>query len=115
MASVTIIKAPIGEAPLWVREAWIGLQLSTTDKRPRKYLGLLSLSARYGILSTFFYSITGKTITVPGYRVPSRDAIDLLGKVRPDAAAWWHANAANMMKPNRYFVFDTPACEANAR
>jgi hypothetical protein len=109
--AVEIVAAPIGEAPLWVREAWIGLELPLawpSDAQRITVYGVLTMpTSRFGLL---WANLLGRRQRVDGYRVTSAEAIHLLGKHRADAAAWWRAEAPAFLEPGMCFVFDAPAC-----
>jgi hypothetical protein len=111
IAAVRIIKAPIGEAPLWVREAWIGCELPLRDPRERTIdtVGVLSIPRSFfGRIAALW---TQRTVKETGYLVDAALAVDRLSAARPDAADWWRANCRWVGKERRAFLFDTPACE----
>ncbi len=84
---VMIIKIPQGEAPEWVRKAWIGLTLPCSG---------MTLSSS-GVLSGAIVE-DGE-----GYRVPQQAACEILAKEQPAAAQWWKDHG--YPKPGRAFVF----------
>ena len=108
---VRIIRAPIGEAPEWVREAWVGLEL------PLVHLGEVTvetggvLTGPRSWLGYWWARLTGRLEVVSGYVVRSDRAIILLSGSRPDAAAWWQTHAPMFCEPGAEFIFDAPACE----
>lgn len=108
--AVEIVATPAGEAPLWVREAWIGLILPMApggDKRRRSSFGVLSAPrTRVGaLLGTLF-----NTRWVDGYVVPSAEAIRLLAMRNPGAANWWRTHTGFADCERAAFIFDAPAC-----
>lgn len=79
--AIEIIKVPEGEAPEWVREAWVGLVLPCDPyvghgQEPEK--GVLSLKECEGIHRKRY-----------SYAVFQKDAIRILRNYSPNAAAWW--------------------------
>ena len=102
-----ITAAPPGEAPLWVREKWVGLSLPLARRRA----GALSVFTS-GVLSgpkSFFASIgallTGRLKRRSGFLVETQAAIAVLAKSSPEAATWWQQNTPHLLRPRRYFVF----------
>jgi hypothetical protein len=73
--SISIVRIPEGEAPLWVRQAWVGIILPCDP-----YSGP---SEDRGVLS-------GKhSKTRSDFSVPQSEAIGLLEEHNPEAAKWW--------------------------
>ena len=108
---VRIVRPPEGEAPLWVREAWVGLELPLGRLEPVTVdtVGVLSgPSSQWGF---WWARLRGRVHRTTGYEVPSARAIELLARKRPDAADWWRANTRRFCDPDQAFIFDMPACE----
>jgi len=102
-----ITSAPPGEAPLWVREKWVGLSLPLA----RCQAGALSVFTS-GVLSgpkSFFASIgallTDRLTRRSGFLVETQAAVAVLAKSSPEAGAWWQQNTPHLLRPRRYFVF----------
>ena len=111
ITAVRIIKAPIGEAPLWVREAWIGCELPLSDPRKRtiETVGVLSLPGSFfGWMAARWKR---RIVTETGYLVDAALAVERLSSLRPDAADWWRINCRWLGDKGRRFLFDDPACE----
>ncbi len=108
---VRIIRAPIGEAPEWVREAWVGLELPLAHLEEVTVETGGVLTGPRSSLGYWWAKLTGRLEVVSGYVVRSDRAIDLLGRSRPDAAAWWQTHAPKFCEPGAEFIFDAPACE----
>lgn len=108
---IKIIRRPIGEAPEWVRDAWIGLSLPLTVDRQGSWWGLGVLSGPHNSLLQLWALASGKCTTLTGYSVIAKTAVDLLEEVQPKAAAWWRVNAPRLLDGKRRFVFDANACE----
>lgn len=109
--NIKIVQLPIGEAPHWVREAWIGLSLPLALKRQRSWKGFGVLSGPHHGLSQVWALVTGKSSKMQGYLVNAKAAVDCLADTHPEAAAWWREHTPGLLNGKRYFVFDTDACE----
>ena len=112
MSSVRIIAAALGEAPLWVRQAWVGLDLPTIRPDSRTYCGAGVLSGPKTLWAFFAAWFGGKLFPYQGYTVSALKAVELLDAVRPDAARWWREHTPHLMRRGQAFVFDEPACQA---
>lgn len=88
MFRILIIKVPRGEAPLWVREAWLGMTFECAG---------VSHSAA-GVLSNEVVDHGQQ-----GYQVSQAKACKALAAVQPNAAAWW--NDHGYPSPGGKFVF----------
>jgi len=108
---IRITSVPKGEAPLWVREKWVGLELPTMGPaRARIYRTVGTVTgpiSRLGLLVAF---LRGRSKKTSGYLVSGEAALMALTEVSPEAAAWWRVNAPNFVRPGRYFVFQDGAC-----
>lgn len=109
--NVKIVRRPIGEAPEWVRDAWIGLSLPLANKRQRSWRGVGVLSGPHKALPQFWTVITGKSLSVNGYAVNAKSAVNILAERNAKAAAWWTEHTPVLLDGKRNFVFDTDACE----
>ena len=83
-----IIATPTGEAPEWVRDAWVGCKF-TEFTEPHKYEG------REGFMSGV---LGGKPDdeNFGGYGIMKQLAIDTLFQRNQDAALWWIENTGFM-------------------
>ena len=118
-AIVEIRSTPHGEAPLWVREKWIGLKLPTVLQE-----GSLVSARTFGVLSgprtwlaRFWAFACGRTKRESGFVVPVLPALHALEKCSPEAASWWRENASHLMQPNACFLFEASCgrvCEDSA-
>ena len=108
---IRIIRPPNGEAPNWVREAWIGLSLPTVVKTRRSWRSLGVLSGPTNLALQLWAMITGKSMKVEGYLVNAKVAVDLLAETQAEAANWWREHAPELLTGKRNFVFDVEACE----
>jgi len=106
---ITIVKRPIGEAPDWVREAWIGLTFPVIgDKQRMSAYGVLTRPRNW--LAQVWANLTGKSFEMTGYLVNARLAVDVLAERHPEAAAWWRTHVPEELDGERQFLFDADAC-----
>jgi hypothetical protein len=108
---IKIVRRPIGEAPEWVRDAWIGVTLRTAQKSARTWKGFGVLSTPSSALNQLWRMLSGGAIRVTGFGVNAQAAVDHLSVTQPDAAEWWRRNAPKLLHGKQQFVFDTDACE----
>jgi hypothetical protein len=99
-AIVRIKALPPGEAPEFVRRAWIGLELPLIldQTRPEQM-------AVQGALSH------EPVAAPPGYAVDGKIAIAALESANAEVAAWWRENAAHVLVPGYQLVFPAEVCE----
>lgn len=108
---IRVVCLPVGEAPLWVREAWIGLELPLVrHTRPKSYLGFGVLSSPISYVGQLWGLLRGQGIRIAGYPVYASEAVDLLAATNPEAANWWHSSVPHLLKPGRKFLFDSESC-----
>jgi hypothetical protein len=110
---IRIIATPPGEAPLAIREAWIGTQLplADVDGRARTFRTAGVLTGPKTFLSAIVTLLLGRTNKVRGFRVHAPAAVEVLKLKDPNAARWWHEHAPQSLKPRRLFVFHAEVCE----
>ena len=106
-----VTSVPAGEAPLWVREQWVGLALPLAQKRARPVMFLTSgvLSGPKNFISLLVALFTGKLKRRSGYVVEAQVAVAVLASRSKEAAGWWQENAAHQLRHKRYFVFEPEA------
>ncbi|HXU99514.1 MAG TPA: hypothetical protein VG166_03340 [Caulobacteraceae bacterium] len=107
---IDIVRTPEGEAPLWVRQAWVGLRLPSALKRARTWPGQGVVTGPKTFAGRLWGRLMGRGTAISGYAVGSREAVDLLAAVNPAAADWWRQNAPQFLGEGLSFVFDAPAC-----
>lgn len=102
-----ITSTPPGEAPLWVREQWVGLSLPLAQRKHSPISVLTSgvLSGPKTLVARVHAFITGRLERQLGYAVETRLAMAVLATHSPEALAWWQENTPHVMQPGRYFVF----------
>ena len=85
---------PPGQAPAWVRNAWVGLELPLSESHKN--------NVQMGALG-------GPPENEGGYSVPSKAALEVLKRKDPKAAKWWEENVPLALMPD--FVFSKEVCE----
>ena len=102
-----ITSVPAGEAPLWVREQWVGLTLPLAQHKavPLAFMTSGVLSGPRNFLSRLMALFAGKLERQSGFLVEARVAVAILALRSPEAAAWWQENAPHHLQPKRCFVF----------
>ncbi|MEO2088491.1 MAG: hypothetical protein ABGY75_03210 [Gemmataceae bacterium] len=95
---VRVFDVPPGEAPAWVRRAWVGVELPTVRRQPRAVPSFQVLSGSHvepGL----------------GYEVPGPAAVAAVSAVNPAAAEWWRAHVPGVLDPRYTLVFPADVCE----
>lgn len=89
---IRIKKVPAGEAPLVIREVWVGLILPCFP-----FIGYIN--------GEVFEVVSGEEIqnVGRGVSVPQDQALDVLERSNPSAASWWRT--LGFPQPNQYFFF----------
>ena len=91
---VKIISTPPGQAPEWVRQKWVGLDLPTSLP--------IANGIEMGVLG-------GKVENRGGYHVNTEVAIEILEKKSPEAALWWTNNVPVHLMAQ--LVFKAECCQ----
>jgi hypothetical protein len=110
--SIRIISTPSGDAPLWVRERWVGLKLPIVGSNRRRSLGV-SVNVKPTVLHHLWAVLHQRTQTITGYQVEVQRAVDILGTASPEAAEWWRQNCPDLLRTYHLFVFHTEVCQIN--
>lgn len=110
---IRIISTPPGEAPEYIRKAWIGLEIPIPPQFEgrRRGLGFGVLSGPKTKLGSLFSMLLGQAKREDGYIVEALAAVELLERNSWEAADWWRQNVSHLMKPGMHFIFDAAACE----
>lgn len=110
---VRILALPPGDAPEWVRESWVGLDLPLSSRR-----GASRVAATVGVLTgprnalgQLFAPLLGKTTRQRGYAVKVSEAIVILQVAHPDAAEWWRTNTPHLFRRSTSFLFAESVCK----
>src|SRR5215469_5604551 len=107
-AKVRIVALPPGEAPQWVREKWIGLELPIVGQGG-VYRGV-GVTSRPTFLGRLWRTFSGKAEMIDGYVVDARRAVEILEAAHPEAAAWWRENTPRILAQGRRFIFKRDSC-----
>ena len=107
---IRIVAVPPGEAPQWVREKWVGVELPLAMRRAHDFHTFGVLTGPRSFFAAVWRLLTGKSTRRRGYAVDVAAAVDALARVHPDAAAWWRANAAHLFARKAYFTFQEQDC-----
>ena len=108
-ALVRITARPEGEAPAWVRDCWIGVELPLVTGCVINSIGFGVLSIPNSLVGQLWAQLRGRSQRMEGYLVKSAVAIEILGTTSPAAAEWWHEHTPQLLRPRECFLFDT-AC-----
>jgi hypothetical protein len=100
-AEIRIIAVPPGEAPLEIREQWVGLILPLAGGEPCAWQ-MQTLGVLTGELEE------EETI---GYAVDFDEALSALAEKSPAAAKWWEENASHLFEENGVLVFHKHVCQ----
>jgi hypothetical protein len=107
---VLIVQPPVGEAPEWVRAAWVGLKLPLAHGVSVDVPTTGVLRGPKSRLGRFWAALTRATENIDGYIVNAKQAVDLLATTNPAAADWWRTNAPHVLDGRQAFMFDSAAC-----
>ena len=108
---IRITDVPLGEAPEWVRAAWVGLELLVVHRSEAVTMpafGVLTMPSSW--LGMIWGRVSGKTTKMTGYLASAVDAVYLLAESNPAAARWWRENAPHLIQPRRTLLFNIEAC-----
>ena len=102
-----IVAIPPGEAPAWVREKWVGLELPLAQSSSGAFTWRSAgvLTGPRGFAARAAGLLRGELREQRGFVVNVIQAIAALERASPEAARWWRTNAPHLMKPSRHFVF----------
>ena len=110
---IRIVGVPPGEAPLWVREKWVGLELPLArgNPGPRTVYGTGVLSAPRNFRVAIWWWFLCRLERHTGYVVDAATAVRILEGAAPDAAAWWRETVPRVVGPRRKFLFAESVCQ----
>ena len=113
--TIRIIATPSGQAPLWVREKWVGLELPLAD-HPRTQRPVCAITS--GVLDgppTFLGFLDrlfrGRVSVAKGFAVDAAQASAILESKHPDAANWWKETTPSMIANKRRLLFQKEVCK----
>jgi hypothetical protein len=112
--AIRIVAIPPGQAPLWVRESWVGLELPALRDRPekRRTVGVLE---RPDLAQFLWDLMCGRVQSATGYMVETLQAVEVLDGANAAAATWWRQNAPHLLQPKRYLLFPVEVCQIAER
>ena len=110
--SILLIATPPGDAPLWVREKWVGLNLPIVGTNSRRLLGV-SVKEKNTVVHHLWAVLRGRAQIITGYKVEAGRAVGILAASNPEAAEWWRQNKPGYLQPGRFFVFHAKVCQLN--
>jgi hypothetical protein len=110
---IRVVRVPPGEAPLWVREKWVGLELPLArgESGPRHTLTSGVVSGPRNRFAALWRALLGRLPDQAGYAVYVIDALAVLEKTAPEAVEWWRTNSPHLVNRKRKFLFQQEACE----
>ena len=112
MPKMRVIAVPAGEAPRWVREKWVGLELPLNAwKNPTEKRAVGVLTGPRSMLGQLWGRLRGSSHRVKGYAVSVAAAVKILAAASPEAAQWWRSNVPSLFDHNRYFMFREESCQ----
>ena len=97
MKRIMIASTPSGQAPEWVRQAWVGLELP-----------IVETSA--GGMITGALGGSPDSSNADGYHVDIPTALAILGQHNPQAAKWWEESSI-LQLCGEHFIFGKRFCE----
>ena len=105
---------PPGEAPDWVRQQWVGLELplapGSAGPVTMGIVGVLSGASPWRVLAAYVRALVGQN-RARVYPVDVEAAIAALERTSPSAAAWWRENTPHLFKPGQCLLFAEEACQ----
>ena len=110
---IRITDVPPGEAPDWVRRAWVGmvLPLAPGETGPRTPHTAGVLTGPRGCLMMLLAILLGRTSRETGYVVEGPVAVELLAEKNEEAARWWQEEAPHVLRRGHRFVFQAEVCQ----
>lgn len=110
---IRVVRVPPGEAPLWIREKWVGLELPLArgESGPRHVLTSGVISGPRNRFAALWRRLLGQLPDKAGYAVYVIDALAVLEKTAPEAVEWWQTNSPHLVNRKRKFLFQQAACE----
>ena len=123
-----IMAVPPGQAPKWVREEWVGLELPIAENTPppkdliqagvnffrpkdvvKTAMKMTGEKKRDEKIIQKRVSLAKYKASIGGYPVETVAAIEILGKKSSKAARWWEENL--YLKAMPWLVFKKEVCE----
>lgn len=110
---VRIVQTPPGEAPIEIREAWVGLVLPLLPDEvgPRQVWTQGVLTGPRTFLGYLFARLFGRFKIVNGFCVDAAGAVQVLAQHDIRAATWWNTHVPASVQPGRALIFHAEACQ----
>jgi hypothetical protein len=110
---IRVARVPPGEAPFWVREKWVGLELPLVagERGARRTYAGGVLSGPHNPFVAIVMHLIGRLKREAGYMVDAIEAVNILERTAPDAARWWRQNAQALLLGRRKFLFQEAVCD----
>jgi len=104
---VRIVQTPPGEAPLEIREAWVGLVLPLCPGEigPREFETTGALTGPTTFFGYLLARFLGRFKIVNGFCVDAAGALEILAEHNARAAKWWHTHVPAGVQPGRALLF----------
>lgn len=93
--TIEVISVPHGDAPAWVRAAWVGCRFPTSScecGHIPQYVTSVLPSEHKGLIPATEYLANPEKYApqkIDGYSIDQAVALEVLEKRNPKAAAWW--------------------------
>ncbi|HEY8027316.1 MAG TPA: hypothetical protein VIF60_22425 [Burkholderiaceae bacterium] len=114
MTTIQIVSTPPGEAPLEIRQAWIGtvLPVANNSPIPIKVPVVGVLTGRRTFAQRIWRRIARvrKNEMWEGFPIFGRQAIEELEKTNAVAANWWRQNAPHVLAAGQILIFPSACC-----
>jgi hypothetical protein len=111
---VKIVRLPVGEAPEWVRAAWVGMTLPLVRSDLIEVSTVGVMTGPTTRLGHAWARLTRAAPIMAGYQVNAKTAVDLLAATAPTSADWWRNNVPHLLDGQQTFLFDKAACDLAA-
>ena len=108
---IKIVGVPAGEAPLHIREAWVGLVVPIVGRRSYRAWTSGVLTGARTPWGRIWAALRLRWRRREGYAVDAAVAVSILEHERPDAARWWRENAPHLIQSRRHFLFEADVCQ----
>jgi hypothetical protein len=110
---IRITATPAGEAPLEVRQKWVGLTLplAAGHREARSFMTSGVLTGPKSFFAVVRDFLLGRLAESEGYVVDATTALEILSKHDPSAAEWWRNSAPHLLRRHRKLVFQAAVCE----
>ena len=108
---IIVVRRPIGDAPEWVKDAWIGVRLPVAKTQATSHAGFSVTKGPHTLIPRLWSILRKKSDYYSGYVVHAKTSVEILSETRPDAANWWRTNVHNCLQGFNCFLFDEESCE----